>query len=126
MQDHKHYIKLREDGTILDGFSDAFKNIEDHPGYIIHEENQGRYFNQMWLDEYGYPLFKKENGEIIPREKTQAELDEIEAEKAKQAVISENVELLAIYDFIENGSIRPALQTKVRAKVQALKAELPS
>ena len=125
METYIHYIKIREtDNAILDGFSSAFHREQNLEDYEIFRESGNRHFCQCWLCEYGFPKFKYDGSAIVERELTQAELDEIEEEQTRQEIIMENVELLALCDYVYNGNIRPALRNKLLAKFQALKGEV--
>lgn len=81
---HKHYIRIREDGCIVDGFSDAFREPKDTD--ICINEKGGYQFRLFpggeenpclfdWPDRI--PLYKYENGEVLRRSE-----EEIEAERA--------------------------------------------
>ena len=79
---NKHYIRIREDGCIVDGFSDAFREptedailLNDQGGYQFRlfpggEENPHIFdWNGM------IPLYKYENGEVVKRTEEEVELD---------------------------------------------------
>ena len=81
---NKHYIRIREDGCIIDGFSDAFRQpsetdicINEQGGYQFRlfpggEENPALY---GW--DYMIPLYKFEDGRVLQRT-----AEEIEADRA--------------------------------------------
>ena len=81
---NKHYISIRKDGCIVNGFSDAFRQpsetdilLTDKGGYQFRlfsggEENPSLYdWNGM------IPLYKWESGEVVRRT-----VEEIEADRA--------------------------------------------
>ena len=81
---NKHYIRTREDGCIVDGFSDAFRQPEETD--ICINEQGGYQFRLYpggeenpclldWPDRI--PLYKYGNGEVLSRDE-----EEIEAERA--------------------------------------------
>ena len=82
---NKHYIKVIEDGAIIDGFSDGPHSGKSSDGYTLLRSDGGYQFrlysngeeNPSLFDMDGIPLYKYEDGEVL--ERTQ---DEIEADRA--------------------------------------------
>ena len=86
---NKHYIRIREDGCIVYGFSDAFREPENTD--ICINEKGGYQFRLIvdgvqtednpnlldWKDVIPVPAYKWENGEVVKRAE-----EEIEAERA--------------------------------------------
>lgn len=93
---NKHYIRIREDGCIVDGFSDAFR--EPTEDAICINEQGGYQFRLRFCSGYGYPDGKEitistENPSLytfdgVPLYKWDGEVavwrteEEIEAERA--------------------------------------------
>ena len=103
---NKHYIRIREDGCIVDGFSDAFRQpsdtdicINEQGGYQFRlfpggEENPNLY-------EWGHriPLYKYENGQVVKRTEEEIEAD-IAAIPAPVAPPTTEERLTAIEDAL--------------------------
>lgn len=107
---NKHYIRIREDGCIIDGFSDAFREATDdaicineqggyqfrlhykfieldgEPWYLRTEENPSLFdWNGM------IPLYKWDGGVVVRR--TDEELEAERAEMSKPTVSEQIAEL---------------------------------
>ena len=105
---NKHYIRIREDGCIIDGFSDAFR--EPTEDAILLNEQGGYQFrlypggeeNPSLFDWDGMIPLYKWDGEVIPRTE-----EEIEAERAElslptaEEVRSQRDKLLAETDWTQ-------------------------
>ena len=86
---NKHYLQLRADGTIIDGWSDGPHPekdtsdavcINEKGGYQFRLEDGGEENPPLYTWE-GIPLYKYQGGKILQRgaEEIQAELDAIPA-----------------------------------------------
>ena len=81
---NKHYIRIREDGCIVDGFSDAFRQpamdaicIHEQGGYQFRLFPGGEENPALFDWESMIPLYKYEGGEVVKRTE-----EEMETEKA--------------------------------------------
>ena len=81
---NKHYIRIREDGCIVDGFSDAFRQpdeedicINDKGGYQFRLFPGGEENPSLYHWPHMIPLYKYEGGQVVRRTE-----DEIEADMA--------------------------------------------
>ena len=77
---NNHYIRIREDGCIIDGFSDAFREptedaicINDQGGYQFRLFPGGEENPPLYEFEHMVPLYKWEGGEVVRR--TEEEID---------------------------------------------------
>ena len=80
---NKHYIRIREDGCVMDGFSDAFRQpsetdicINEQGGYQFRLFPNGEE-NPMLLNENGIPLYEYNEG-VFARSKEDIAADEAE------------------------------------------------
>lgn len=104
---NKYYLKTREDGAIIDAFSDGPHHERNTDGYILF--GQGGYQlrltingkqteeNPNMYDMIGIPLYKWDGTQIVARTK-----EEIEADRAAipPAPPSEQEQLRADVDFL--------------------------
>lgn len=82
---NKHYIRTREDGCIVDAFSDAFRKpfdtdicINEQGGYQFRLFPDGEE-NPVLFDWNGMiPLYKYEDGEVVKRSEEELEADRAE------------------------------------------------
>lgn len=78
---NRHYIRIREDGCILDGFSDAFRQPQE--GAVCISEQGGYQFrlrpggaeNPQLLTEEGIPLYRWSGTEAILRDAAETEAE---------------------------------------------------
>lgn len=81
---NKHYIRCREDGCIVDGFSDAFRQpkdmdicINEQGGYQFRLFPDGEENPVLFNFDYTIPLYRWENNEVIRRTEEEIEADKI-------------------------------------------------
>lgn len=132
----KHYIRLREDGAIIKGFSTAFFKSKQGDVCINSKgETLFRLFPELEADpelsdEYGIPLFEYVGGEIRPRaeEAIAEERAPILAAEAAQERIEELKAQLAATDYIAakiaEGSATREEYADMIAQRQAWRAEI--
>lgn len=79
---NKHYIRIREDRCIVDGFSDAFREpteehicINEQGGYQFRLFPGGEENPSLHEWQYMIPLYKYENGEVVKRTEEEIEAD---------------------------------------------------
>lgn len=80
---NKHYIRIREDGCIVDGFSDAFRQpseedicINDKGGYQF-RLFQGGEENPSLFDWNGIPRYKWDGTQTVERTEEELEVDRL-------------------------------------------------
>lgn len=90
MKGHKHYIRVREDNTIIHIFSNAFEQPEG--GDICVNEDGDRHFHQIngeeLFDKKGFFQFKYEEEQIKKKSVT-------EINQSAEYVLAESAKLLA-------------------------------
>lgn len=79
---NKHYITVDEQGRIVDGFSDAFRNpsdtdicIDDKGGYQFRLFPNGEENPQLHEWRYMIPMYKWENDAVTERTEAEIEAD---------------------------------------------------
>lgn len=79
---NKHYIRIREDGCIVDGFSDAFREpadtdicINEQGGYQFRLFPNGEENPSLFDWDGMIPLYKWEDGEVVKRTAEEIEAD---------------------------------------------------
>lgn len=102
---NRHYITIRENGAITDGWSDGPHRSKDATNAICINEQGGYQFrlypggeeNPPLYDEYGIPLYKWDGAQVVPRA-----AEEIETERAAIPAPppTEQEQLRADVDFI--------------------------
>ena len=90
---YKHYIRLNGD-QIVHGFSTAFEQPE--PGDIEVYTGDERHFNQTWIDDDGIYLFEYRGSKIMPRKRTQADIEKVTKDKAKAKETAELIPFLLL------------------------------
>ena len=85
---NKHYIRTREDGCIVDGFSDAFRQpaetdicVNEQGDYQFRLFPGGEENPSLFDRESMIPLYKYESGEVVRRTEEDIEADREEANK---------------------------------------------
>lgn len=82
-QYNKHYIKVDDQGRIVDGWSDGPHSGKDTTEAICINEEGGYQFrltpggeeNPVLFDHRGVPLYKWENGQVAERSQAELEAD---------------------------------------------------
>ena len=79
---NKHYVRIREDGCIVDGFSDAFRQpadtdicINEQGGYQFRLFPGGEENPNLYHWPHRVPLYKYEDGTVVRRTKEEIEAD---------------------------------------------------
>lgn len=94
---YKHYIKIRPDGCIIDGWSDGPNATRDTDNAICIDECGSYHFRLVIYDAYGVPLYKWNGIEVVERA-----MKDIEAERSTILDSSPTVQeqLRADIDFL--------------------------
>lgn len=128
---NKHYIRTREDGCIVDGFSDAFRQpdedsicINEQGGYQFRLFPSGEENPSLFNRDGMIPLYKYEGGEVVKRTEAEIEADLEEANKpTAEQIRAQRAKLLAETDWTQvlDAPISAESREAFRAYRQALR-----